>query len=57
MQKDSELLLIMKTRTALLQRLVEAVKKHHPYEEPEVISLPISGGSQSYIKWIHSSTG
>ena len=56
-QKDSELLLIMKTQAALLQQLVDTVKSHHPYEEPEVISLPISGGSQSYLKWIHDSTG
>lgn len=56
-QKDEELLLVMKTQAALLQQLVEAVKKHHPYDEPEVISLPISGGSSSYIKWIHDSTG
>ena len=56
-QKDEELLLVMKTQTALLQQLVEAVKKHHPYDEPEVISLPITGGSSSYIKWIHDSTG
>ena len=56
-QKDSELLLIMKTQAALLQQLVETVKSHHPYNEPEVISLPISGGSQSYLKWIHDSTG
>ena len=56
-QKDNELLLVMKTQAALLQQLVEVVKKHHPYDEPEVISLPISGGSSSYIKWIHDSTG
>ncbi|CAK0745353.1 hypothetical protein CVIRNUC_001614 [Coccomyxa viridis] len=56
-QKDSELLLIMKTQAALLQQLVDTVKSHHPYDEPEVISLPISGGSQSYLKWIHDSTG
>ena len=29
-QKDDELLLVMKTQTALLQQLVEAVKKHQP---------------------------
>ena len=56
-QKDEELLLVMKTQTVLLQQLVEAVKKHHPYDEPEVISLPITGGSSTYIKWIHDSTG
>ena len=56
-RKDSELLLIMKTQAALLQQLVDTVKSHHPYDEPEVISLPISGGSRSYLQWIHDSTG
>lgn len=32
------------------------VKKLHPYDEPEVVSLPITGGSASYLQWLHSST-
>ncbi|KAK9908586.1 hypothetical protein WJX75_000020 [Coccomyxa subellipsoidea] len=54
--KDAELLLMIKTQTYLVPKLTEVVKRNHPYEECEVISLPITGGSPSYIKWIHDST-
>ncbi len=55
-QTDNELLLIMKTQQALLGELTTAVKENHPYDEPEVISLPITGGSEGYLKWIRNST-
>ncbi|EIE25634.1 hypothetical protein COCSUDRAFT_83641, partial [Coccomyxa subellipsoidea C-169] len=54
--KDAELLLMIKTQTHLVPKLTEVVKSNHPYDECEVISLPITGGSSSYIKWIHDST-
>lgn len=54
--KDAELLLIIKTRESLVPKLTEVVKKNHPYDECEVISLPVTGGSASYIQWIHDST-
>jgi periplasmic divalent cation tolerance protein len=32
------------------------IKRLHPYDEPEVVALPIIGGSASYLKWLHDST-
>ncbi|CAA6664348.1 unnamed protein product [Spirodela intermedia] len=55
-QTDSEELLIIKTRESLLEALTEHVKSNHEYEVPEVISLPITGGSAKYLEWIKSST-
>ena len=55
--KDQELLLMIKTQSSLVPTLAEHVRKHHPYDEPEVIALPITGGSSSYIQWIISSSG
>lgn len=57
MQKDQELLLIIKTQDSLLPRLTEAVKSKHPYDLCEVISLPITGGSDAYLDWLRKSTG
>lgn len=54
--KDQELLLIIKTRRNLLPDLTAAVKGMHPYDEPEVVGLPILGGSESYLKWVRDST-
>lgn len=53
---DSELILMMKSRHALIEKLTAHVKSIHPYTECEVISVPINGGSSSYIQWIFDST-
>ncbi|XP_062163413.1 protein CutA, chloroplastic isoform X1 [Alnus glutinosa] len=55
-QTDSEELLIIKTRQSLLEALTEHVKANHEYEVPEVIALPITGGSLQYLEWIKNST-
>ncbi|OWM71310.1 hypothetical protein CDL15_Pgr011438 [Punica granatum] len=55
-QTDSEELLIIKTRQSLLEALTEHVKANHEYDVPEVIALPILGGSVQYLEWIKNST-
>ena len=56
LEDAEEILLIVKTRSALLQPLVELVRKNHPYSVPEVISFPIADGNKAYLEWIVSST-
>ncbi|XP_044475384.1 protein CutA, chloroplastic [Mangifera indica] len=55
-QTDSEELLIIKTRQSLLEALTEHVKANHEYDVPEVIALPITGGSHQYLEWVKKST-
>ncbi|KAF7138527.1 hypothetical protein RHSIM_Rhsim07G0210300 [Rhododendron simsii] len=55
-QTDSEELLIIKTRESLLEAVIEHVKANHEYEVPEVIALPITGGSIPYLEWLKNST-
>nr|XP_043618222.1 protein CutA 1, chloroplastic [Erigeron canadensis] len=55
-QTDSEELLIIKTRESLLSALTEHVKANHEYDVPEVIALPITGGSIPYLEWLKNST-
>ncbi len=55
-EDDSETLMVVKTRTSLLAALTEKVKELHSYDVPEVIALPIIGGSQEYIQWLNEST-
>ncbi len=54
--RDEELLLMIKTRAALVPALTAAVKGLHPYTECEVIATPIVGGSASYLQWVRDST-
>ena len=50
--RDSETLLIVKTNQQNRQAVADVLTKHHPYEEPELIFLPITSGSQSYLTWL-----
>eukprot|EP00831_Metopus_contortus_P039476 TRINITY_DN30940_c0_g1_i1.p2 TRINITY_DN30940_c0_g1~~TRINITY_DN30940_c0_g1_i1.p2 ORF type:complete len:190 (-),score=7.69 TRINITY_DN30940_c0_g1_i1:268-837(-) len=50
--QDKEYLCTMKTHNTLFNRLEEAVKQIHPYEEPEIIATPIIQGSATYLKWL-----
>jgi len=51
-EASKEVLLIIKTRTSLYKPLEKAILKHHPYEVPEILCLPITRGSKSYLNWI-----
>lgn len=51
-----EALLIIKTRKALFNKLVNKAKSLHSYEVPEIIALPIIAGDEQYLDWINGST-
>lgn len=55
-EKAVESLLIIKTKVALLDKLIKRVKELHSSETPEIIALPIIGGSESYLKWVDEVT-
>jgi periplasmic divalent cation tolerance protein len=54
--RDGELLLMMKTRSALFDRISHEIKGIHPYEVPEIIALPLVALSESYRAWIDENT-
>ncbi len=49
-------LMILKTQKRLLNSLTEFVQMYHSSEMPEVIALPIIGGSDDYLDWINAQT-
>jgi periplasmic divalent cation tolerance protein len=51
---DAEVLLILKTRAALSAALAARVRALHPYQLPEVLALPVAGGSEPYLDWVRS---
>ena len=55
-ESANELLLIVKTRAALLDELIVLVKQNHSYTVPEIIALPIIGGNEDYLKWADRET-
>ncbi|MBW1989591.1 MAG: divalent-cation tolerance protein CutA [Deltaproteobacteria bacterium] len=55
-ERDEEVVLIAKSKEALLPLLVEKVKEVHSYEVPCVVSIPISGGNPDFLDWIKRET-
>jgi periplasmic divalent cation tolerance protein len=55
-QDERELLLIVKSRLPLLELLIARVKSLHSYTVPEIIALPIIGGSADYLNWLRDAT-
>jgi periplasmic divalent cation tolerance protein len=49
---ETECLLMLKTRKQLLDPLIVRVKELHSYEVPEIMAVPMDGGSEDYIKWM-----
>lgn len=49
---DEEVLLIIKSKASLFERLKRRVKELHSYEVPEIIAFPITSGSPDYLRWI-----
>ncbi|UJG41499.1 MAG: divalent-cation tolerance protein CutA [Candidatus Heimdallarchaeum aukensis] len=54
-EKAEEYLVIAKTFSDKFHDIVEELKKHHTYEIPEIIALPIKYASDEYIEWMRES--
>ncbi|NLG63418.1 MAG: divalent-cation tolerance protein CutA, partial [Candidatus Cloacimonetes bacterium] len=55
-QRDEEVLIVLKTEQERVEALRERVVTLHPYDVPEVVVLPITGGHVPYLEWLTRST-
>jgi periplasmic divalent cation tolerance protein len=53
---EREVLLIVKSRADLFNRLAAEVKRLHSYQVPEVIAFPIVYGAADYLAWVQKAT-
>jgi periplasmic divalent cation tolerance protein len=53
-ERAEEYLMLLKSRKDLFEQLVETVKALHSYEVPEILVLPVVGGSEAYLGWLGS---
>ena len=56
-EDEREVMLLIKTRREMFVRIEGRVKALHPYSVPEIIALPIRGGSAEYLAWIAQGSG
>ena len=54
-ERDRELLLLIKSEQGTYPALEARVRALHPYELPEVIAVPIGNGLPEYLDWITNS--
>jgi periplasmic divalent cation tolerance protein len=54
-ESSAEVLIIFKTTKAKLKPLEKLIVEKHPYDTPEFIVLPLSGGNKRYLNWLSQS--
>lgn len=50
---SEEILLTMKTRKSLFEKIQAEIAQVHSYDVPEIIMVPFEGANQSYLAWLH----
>jgi periplasmic divalent cation tolerance protein len=53
---EQEILLLVKTKDRLFQKLKKRVRELHSYEVPEILALPILAGFEKYLSWVEEET-
>lgn len=54
--RDSEVVMLIKTRAALAEAVIAEGRKQHPYANPAFVTLPVIGGSADFLGWIAGET-
>lgn len=55
LQEDGETLLVLKTPASCYDSLERRLQEIHPYDVPEVLSLDVVAGAETYISWVGDS--
>ena len=55
-QTEQEWRLEIKTTADRVAALTEHIKHNHSYDLPEIIAIPITGGSTEYLSWLIAET-
>ena len=55
-QRESEVVVILKTTTHAQADLLQKAKELHPYDVPELLVLPVVDGDADYLKWVARET-
>jgi uncharacterized protein involved in tolerance to divalent cations len=50
-----EHLLLAKTTAELFDPICERVRAEHPYDNPEVLAVPVAGAAPAYAAWLRQS--
>ena len=48
----TEVPLLIKTSSSAYRHLEETIRANHPYELPEILSVPVDAGLPAYLDWV-----
>ena len=52
LNRDEEVLLMIKTTTGRYSQLEQTLQNSHPYELPEIVAVPVRAGLPGYLAWV-----
>lgn len=55
--REREYVLAVKTKKVLVKRAEALILKHHSYETPQILAVPVDYMSDEYQKWFNESCG
>jgi periplasmic divalent cation tolerance protein len=53
---EQEVVLLLKTRSAIYHAIERAFAELHPYKVPELLALEVRAGLEKYVGWINAET-
>jgi periplasmic divalent cation tolerance protein len=53
---ETEVTVLIKTRSAVYAALEARIKALHPYEIPEIVAVPVADGLPAYLEWVMHET-
>jgi periplasmic divalent cation tolerance protein len=55
-ERGEEVVMIIKTRASLAERVIVAVKEMHSYSTPAILVLPLESVDKPYLDWLMAET-
>ena len=55
-ESATEIPLLIKSTAASYPALESLIRRHHPYDVPEIIALPVTHGLPAYLNWVAAET-
>ena len=55
LEEDVESILLVKTRSHLVDKVIDKVREIHSYQTPCALEIQIKKGSQDYLDWLDNS--
>ena len=56
LERGEEVVMIIKTRSSLAERVGTAVKEMHSYTTPAILVIPIESADRGYLDWLMAET-